>query len=133
MKRIAVFFVLCLVIIGMTGCAPKMSPPSKYAKKGYTSNPKKSFARNVIKSAGLDDVKDVSSEEVSKAFNGKIQADNLGAATFATLNFISNLNQLGLATLPLSFLSWNHASGVKFDQRAYPHVYGYKRFKTNTF
>lgn len=126
MKRISVLFVLSLVIIGMTGCAPKMSPPSPYAKKGYTSNPQKSFARNVIKSAGLDDIKDISSEEMSKAFDGKARSENLGASIFATLNYISDLNQLGLATLPLSFFSWNYVFGSKkADQRAYPKVYAW--------
>lgn len=104
MKNIILTALLFILIAGISGCVSK---PSKYAIKGYTSNPKISLAANVTKAAGLPKIKDVKLEkhQQQQIINNKNTL--AGSLVFATASTLSDLNQLGMATFPLSFLTWS--------------------------
>lgn len=111
---------LILLLFGLMGCAA--SKP--YVDSGAVSNPNWSKARNIVKAAGLRDIVDVSPEWLpgSGAFSGE-KGGALGATTFAAVQYLSDLNQLGLASIPMSIMSWN-ATG-ETDRRTLPALYAW--------
>lgn len=107
MKNIILTALLFILIAGISGCVSK---PSKYAIKGYTSNPKISLAANVTKAAGLPKIKDVKLEKHQQQQIINNKATLAGSLLFATTSTLSNFNQLGKVTFPLSFMAWNTMS-----------------------
>lgn len=123
MKNLAIFFTIGLVVFCMSGCA-KTTAPSQYAIKGYTSKAGWSEARNVINAAGLRDIRDKKPEKlgIGSVYGGE-KGRAIGATSFTALQYFSDLNRLGLGTIPLSIMSWN-AVGSR-DERAYPKLYAW--------